>query len=565
MNSVFLVLIAFFGYIVAYKTYGKWIADRILGLKDENPVPSKELSDGVDYVPTKRHILLGHHFTTIAGTGPIVGPAIGVIWGWVPAFLWVVLGPIFMGAVHDFMALAISARSKGSTLGEMTRGIISNRVGIIFLLLIQFLLWIVIAVFGLIIGILFDMYPQSVFPVWMEIPIALWLGYMIYNRQKKDLLYSIMAIIMMYSTIWLGLYLPIKVPAIGGSTVITWIIILYVYVYFASTLPVHRLLQPRDYINSHELLIAMGLLLIGVFVGHPKVVAPAFHHVSDAPPLFPMLFITIACGAISGFHSLASSGTTVKQLEKETDALPVGYGGMLLEGSLAVLIIVAVTAGIGMYGGGTEAFTSHYSSWLAAKGLGAKLKAVIDGSANLMKSFGVPLDFARSIMAVFIVSFASTTLDSATRIQRFGLQELLKTRTGTTFKPFKNRFLATLVVVVLAFALCMVSPGGKGALVLWPVFGALNQLLAGLALLVATVYLAKRGKPIWVTAIPMVIMLVITLTATSQNLIQFIEQKNELLIFVSLATMFIAVWMIIEGITSTVKSLMKKEKEEMAG
>ncbi|MBT1248344.1 MULTISPECIES: carbon starvation protein A [unclassified Thermosipho (in: thermotogales)] len=562
MNSVFLVLIAFFGYIVAYQTYGKWIAKKLMGLNDKNPVPSKEFYDGVDYVPTKKHILLGHHFTTIAGTGPIVGPAIGVIWGWVPAFLWVLLGPIFMGAVHDFMALAISARNKGSTLGELTRGVISNRVGIIFLLLIQFLLWIVIAIFGLIMGILFNMYPASVFPVWMEIPIAIWLGYMVYKKNKNDTIYSIIAVFLMYITIFIGLYFPIKVPALGGSPIITWIIILYIYVFFASTLPVHRLLQPRDYINSHELLIAMVLLLLGVFIGHPKVVAPAFHHVSDAPSIFPALFITIACGAISGFHSLAASGTTVKQLEKETDALPVGFGGMLLEGALATLIIVAVTAGIGMNGGGTAAFTQHYASWATASGLAAKLKAVIDGSANLMNSFGIPLELARSIMAVFIVSFAGTTLDSATRIQRFGLQELLRTKNGKVIKPFNDRYIATFIVILLAFGLCMVSPGGKGALILWPVFGALNQLLAGLALLVATVYLAKKRKPIWVTAIPMIIMLIVTLTASYQNLGKFISQHNWLLVFVSSITLFIAIWMIIEGIIAMFKYSREIEIEE---
>jgi len=343
VNSLLLAILAFVGYWLAYNTYGKWIAKKIFKLNDKNPVPSKEFEDGVDYVPTKKHILLGHHFTTIAGTGPIVGPAIGVIWGWVPAFIWVFFGSIFMGAVHDFTSLVVSARNQGKTIGELTGNLINERTAKIFLVLIQFLLWIVLAVFAMIVALLFNMYPESVFPVWMEIPIAMWLSYMVYNKGKNDTVYSIIAIILMYVTIAIGVVLPIK-----GISLIGWIYILMLYVFFASTMPVHKLLQPRDYINSHELLIAMGLLVLGIIIGHPKIVAPAFQTVSDAPPLFPILFITIACGAISGFHSLAASGTTVKQLEKETDAHAIGYGGMILEGVLATVVIIAVTAGLGM-------------------------------------------------------------------------------------------------------------------------------------------------------------------------------------------------------------------------
>jgi carbon starvation protein len=550
VNSLLLAILAFFGYWLAYNTYGKWIAKKIFGLNDKNPVPSKEFEDGVDYVPTKKHILLGHHFTTIAGTGPIVGPAIGVIWGWVPAFIWVFFGSIFMGAVHDFTSLVVSARNQGKTIGELTGNLINERTAKIFLVLIQFLLWIVLAVFGLIVALLFNMYPQSVFPVWMEIPIAMWLSYMVYNKGKNDTVYSIIAVILMYVTIAIGVVFPIS-----GISVIGWIYILMVYVFLASTLPVHKLLQPRDYINSHELLIAMGLLVLGVIIGHPKIVAPAFQTVPDAPPLFPILFITIACGAISGFHSLAASGTTVKQLEKETDAHLIGYGGMILEGVLATVVIIAVTAGLGMNGGGVEAFTSHYASWAAASGLGAKLSAVINGSANLMNSYGIPLDLAKTIMAVFIVSFAGTTMDSSTRIQRFALQELFSNKEGeVVVKPLKNRYVATLVVILAALALALSTGDGKGALILWPVFGALNQLLASLALLIGTVYLAQKKKPIWITGLPMLFMMVMTLYATVLNLKKFIASNNGLLIFITVATLIIAIWIFIEGFVAIAKA-----------
>ncbi|GAB6188971.1 carbon starvation protein A [Marinitoga arctica] len=558
MNSLLLAVLAFIGYWLAYNTYGKWIAKKIFGLNDKNQVPSKEFEDGVDYVPTKKHILLGHHFTTIAGTGPIVGPAIGVIWGWVPAFIWVFFGSIFMGAVHDFTSLIVSARNQGKTIGELTGNLINERTAKIFLILIQFLLWIVLAVFGLIVALLFNMYPQSVFPVWMEIPIAMWLSYMVYNKGKNDTVYSIIAVILMYVTIAIGVIFPIS-----GISVVTWIYILMAYVFLASTLPVHKLLQPRDYINSHELLIAMALLVLGIIIGHPKIVAPAFQTVPDAPPLFPILFITIACGAISGFHSLAASGTTVKQMEKETDALPIGYGGMILEGVLATVVIIAVTAGLGMNGGGIEAFTSHYASWAAASGLGAKLSAVINGSANLMNSYGIPLDLAKTIMAVFIVSFAGTTMDSSARIQRFALQELFTNKDKEVIvKPLKNRYVSTAIVILAALALALSADGGKGALILWPVFGALNQLLASLALLVGTVYLAKKKKPIWITGLPMLFMMVITLYATLMNLNKFINSNNGLLIFITVATLVIALWIIIEGFIAIAKAGKEEEPVE---
>jgi len=529
MNSIILALIAFVGYIIAYNTYGKWLGKKLLGLKDENPVPAKTFNDGVDYVPAKKHILLGHHFTTIAGTGPIVGPAIGVIWGWLPAFLWVFLGPIIAGGVQDFTSLIISSRHGGKTIGEMTRGLVSNRVGIIFLILIQFLLWLVIAVFSMIMGILFTMYPQSVLSIWMEIPIAIWIGYMVYKKNKPDTLYSIIGLILLYVFAIIGIYAPITIPAIGSiSPIVIWIVILLIYGYFASTLPVQTLLQPRDYINSHELIVLMAVLFLGTIVGHPQVVAPAIHHAKGAPSLWPILFVTIACGAISGFHSLASSGTTVKQLSKETDAQYIGYGGMLLEGSLSILIIIAVTAGIGMYGAGKDGYLKYYAEYstTAGGGLAAQLKAIVEGAANLMKAVGIPVELGRTLMAIFIVSFAGTTLDSAIRMQRFGLEELTKRKDNKPVGPFKNRYFTTAIVVLLAFVLCMISPDGKGAMKLWPVFGALNQLLAGLALLVATVYLAKKKKTVLPTLIPMLFMLTITIWASILNMLKFLAQKK---------------------------------------
>ena len=561
MNSLILALIMFVGYIVAYHTYGKYLAKKVFKLNPDAVTPAHELRDDIDYLPTKKEVLFGHHFTSIAGLGPIVGPAIAIIWGWVPAALWIFFGPIFIGGVHDLSSLVASMRNKGVSIGELTAGLVNPRTRTLFHLIIFFELWIVIAIFALIMGILFKMYPQSVFPVWMEIPIAMWMGYMIYKKGASLTWTAIAAVILMYITVIIGAYWPLKLPGLWGLTpVATWLVILLVYSYFASTLPVWTLLQPRDYINAHELIIAMGLLFIGTIIAHPTMVAPAVNaHPAGAPPLWPFIFVIIACGAISGFHSLVSSGTSSKQIDKETHAQFVGYGGMLMEGALSVLVIVATAAAIGIAyktkAGevltGAAAWKAHYASWQAAAGLGSKLNAVIVGSANLMGSYGIPLIIGSTIMAVFLVSFAGTTLDTATRIQRYVIGEFCKD-IGANF--LANRWVATFIAVFSAFLLAFAQKGGKGALILWPLFGTVNQLLAGLALLVATVYLAKLKKPIWFTALPMIFMLLMTGWAMVLNIQKFAKTHNTLLFVVGIIVFALEIWMIIEAIVAIRKA-----------
>ena len=333
MNAVLLIIVTFLGYILAYQTYGKFLARKIFKLSDNNPMPSEVYKDGVDFVPTKKNIVFGHHFTTIAGLGPIVGPAIGVIWGWLPALLWIFIGSIFMGAVHDFSTLIISARNKGMTIGDLTGGIIGPGARYALQLIMQFLLFIVLSVFALIVATLFMLYPAAVIPIWFQIPIAMWLGRQV-EKGKSDLWYSIIALIIMYASIVLGVYFPIDLSQLAfiressliepkNLVTVIWCLLLFIYVFFASTMPVHRLLQPRDYINSHQLLIALLLLVIGTIIAHPVLSAPPINHKAfeagnDVPNMMPILFIIIACGAISGFHSIASSGTTVKQVKKES-------------------------------------------------------------------------------------------------------------------------------------------------------------------------------------------------------------------------------------------------------
>jgi carbon starvation protein len=567
MGALAIMVLAFAGYIIMYQLYGKYIGAKIFSLSGDNKPPSRELEDGVDYVPTKKEIIFGHHFTSIAGTGPIVGPAIAIIWGWVPAMLWIFIGSIVMGAVHDFGALIISMRNQGKSISEYTAKYVNDRTKFLFFLIVFLELWIVIAIFGLVIAIIFNMYPQSVLAVWVEVPIAIYLGYLIYQKGKNAMTWSIYAIIVMYICVFLGPYLPFKMPAIAGIPPTgVWTIILLTYGFIASVLPVTTLLQPRDFINSHQLVIAMALLVLGVIVasfgGHLEIVAPAVQmSPAKAPPMWPFLFITIACGAISGFHALVSSGTSAKQVRDERDSLFVGYGSMLMEGILATLVVIAVAAGIGLgyttKAGealtGVAAWTTHYSSWAAAAGLGSKISAFVDGAANMIMTTGIPKPFTLAIMAVFVASFAGTTLDTATRIQRYVIGEL---GNSINLPALNNRWTGTAIAVgtalILAFA---TGADGTGALKLWPLFGAVNQTLAALALIIITLYLKARGGLKWVVAgLPAIFMSVMTIWAVIMNQVEFGTAHNMLLQVINVVILFIALWIVIEGVIKFFKT-----------
>ncbi len=561
MGALAIMVLAFAGYIIMYQLYGKYIGRKIFALSGEVKTPSQELEDGRDYVPTKKEIIFGHHFTSIAGTGPIVGPAIAIIWGWVPAMLWIFVGSIVMGAVHDFGALIISMRNQGKSISEYTAKYVNDRTKFLFFLIVFLELWIVIAIFGLVIAIIFSMYPQSVLAVWVEVPIAIFLGYLIYQKGKNAMTWSIYAILAMYVCVFLGPYLPFKMPAIAGIPPTgIWTIILLTYAFIASVLPVTTLLQPRDFINSHQLVIAMALLVLGVIVtafgGNLEIVAPAVQmSPAKAPPMWPFLFITIACGAISGFHALVSSGTSAKQVRDERDSLFVGYGSMLMEGTLATLVVIAVAAGIGLgYTtkagetlSGVAAWTTHYSSWAAAAGLGSKISAFVDGSANMIMTLGIPKVFTLAIMAVFVASFAGTTLDTATRIQRYVIGEL---GSSINLPALNNRWVGTAVAVVTALILAFATGAdGKGALKLWPLFGAVNQTLAALALIIITLYLKARGGLKWMVAgLPAIFMSVMTTWAVIMNQFKFGTAHNMLLQVINLIILIIAVWIAIEGV-----------------
>ena len=574
---------------MAYNTYGKFLGKKIFQLDAKNEVPSITQRDGIDYVPTKKNIIFGHHFTSIAGTGPIVGPALAVIWGWLPALLWVIFGSILIGAVHDFGSLIISIRNRGQTVGDVAGRVLAPRARLLFLSILFMALTIVLAIFGLVIASVFRMYPSAIFPCIIQIPIAITIGVVINKRGSNMLLPCILALLAMYLSVYFGNsgLLNSFNLLLSEWSIITWVIVLLIYCYIASVLPVWTLLQPRDFINSLQLLssiglVMLGLIVAGIFGGQPttsdartslEIIAPVArvgqNSPEGAPWIFPFLFITIACGAISGFHCLVSSGTTSKQISSEKDAQFIGFGSMLTEGFLAVLVILACVAGLGLgteFNGktlvGQDAYMARYESWGGAKGLGAKIGAFVDGAANFLKSLGLSSEFAIALMGVFVASFAATTLDTACRLQRYVIQELASTM-GTKKNPFKlfqNKHAATILAVVLAFSVAATpAPGadwsiqnaGKGGLNLWPLFGATNQLLAGLAFLVILFWMRRRKISLWFILIPAVFMLLLPGMAMSIELFKdggWIDKKNYLLVTFGIATLTLELWMIIEAI-----------------
>ena len=608
MNTLVIAVGAFVLYFIAYHTYGKWLARKIFKLSPETKVPAKEFEDGNDFFPTSKGVVFGHHFTSIAGTGPIVGPALAVIWGWVPALLWVLFGSILIGAVHDFGSLVVSIRARGQTVGDIAGHVITKRTRILFLSILFLALTIVLAIFGLVIASVFRSYPQAIFPCLVQIPLAIVIGITIHRRGANILIPSLLSLAVMYLSVvygnvsFLGSFNEYlggnpHDPTSNGLTNIQWVFFLLLYSYVASVLPVWTLLQPRDYINSLQLISALALLFGGLVVaacigGTPhlpnevrpplEIVAPAFNLSPDgAPPIFPFLFITIACGAISGFHCLVSSGTSSKQIKCETDAQFVGYGSMLTEGFLAVLVILACVAGLGLGTGtgerflsGFEAYQARYASWESAKGLGAKVGAFVEGSANFLKALGFSSGFAISLMGVFVASFAATTLDTACRLQRYVVQELARTLTpkshceeGQKKLPlqsiilswFTNKHLATLFAILIAFMIARMPGGagkplGTGGLLLWPLFGAINQLLAGLAFLVIIFWLRRRNLTYRFAIIPGIVMLGLPALAMAENLRAFSGEKNWLLFCFGFATLLIEIWVILEALMVWKKS-----------
>lgn len=580
MGTLLIAVGSLIGYVVAYHTYGRWLCRRVFKLDPAAEVPSSQLRDDKDFLPTRRQVLFGHHFTSIAGTGPIVGPALAVIWGWLPALLWVLLGCIFIGAVHDLGAIVVSVRNRAQTVGEVAGRLINPRVKILFLLILMLTLAIVLAVFGLVIATLFDMFSSSVLAVWLAMPIAVGVGFLLYRRGVGPTLPAAVSLVVLVGAVVAAsrvsaLQFALPTFTLGGlavSPVVSWTVLLLIYCYLASVLPVWVLLQPRDYINSYLLILGLVLLIAGIGAtamltdGGAPMVAPAFQSAPPgAPPIVPLIFVIIACGAVSGFHCLVASGTTSKQLARETDAHFVGYGSMLTEGFLAVMVVLACCAGLGL--GltkgeqtflGRAAWDAQYASWAAAEGLRPMVGAFVYGAGNFLAGLGIPRDIAVALMAVVVCNFAATTLDTATRLQRYVVQELADT---FNVAPLKGRHGATLFAVGTAGVAALIPPPGQswasgmgtGGLTLWPIFGAANQLLAGLAFLVVCFYLRRRCIRMWFIAAPTVLMLLVPLAATLVQVFgpgpsPWLRTGQYHLVAIGLAIAMLQLWMVAEAL-----------------
>lgn len=636
MNAITIAIFALSAFSLAYRFYAKYLAESVFGSEggdaESFKTPAHELKDDVDFVPTNKHILFGHHFTSISGAGPIVGPAIAVIWGWLPAVLWIVFGAIFIGAVHDFGCLVVSVKSKGRSMAEITGEEVGGRARFLFLILILFLTWCVLAVFAFVIASLFVDYPASVIPINFEILVAMLLGYGVYKKGMSVTWPSLAALLALYAMVFVGVKAPVtthtlfleqaqqqhiarlqtdheqaltadaslkkvdftkvkailahlksqdpeakdeSIQALGasllkarGKAIKLWMYLLLAYSFVACCLPVWLLLQPRDFINSHQLMVGLGGLYLGLAILHPPVVAPAIETApAGAPNWFPFIFVTIACGAISGFHGLVSSGTTSKQLDKLPDARPVGYRAMLGEATLGLIVILACVAGFKS----ADAWQAHYVSWAAAGSLDSKLDAFLSGGSWFLSSIGLPTEVGMVIIAVIVISFAATTLDSAARVQRFVIGELGERVGGPPGSLLKNVWFASLIACLSPLLLldAKTAEGKPLWTAIWPIFGSANQLLGALCLLVLTLWLFRRGKNFWLTLIPFVFIAFVTgyafvlklhdfYTASAKN--EF--QSGKLVLGVTILLFGLGCWIFFESLLILRKS--KKEELENA-
>ena len=545
MSAILLAGIGLLAFYLGYRFYSRFVAEKIYKLDSGFETPAHQMEDGVDYVPTNRFVLWGHHFTSVAGAAPIVGPAIAVIWGWLPAFLWVVFGTIFFAGVHDFGALWASVRNKGTSVGALTEDVVGRRARSLFMIVIFLLLLMVNAVFAIVIAGLFVNTPSSVIPVWAVIGVAVVIGYLLYRRGMPLLWPSVGGLVVLYACVFLGEYIPITLPdqLFGLGAPAIWVLILFGYAYVASLLPVWMLLQPRDYINGLQLFVALGLVYGAVLIGNPTIVAPAFNTnlPADVPPMIPLLFVVIACGAISGFHGLVASGTTSKQLDKETDARFVGYLGSVGEGALALVAILACTAGFATVGEWQSFYTSFASGGVTA---------FVEGGARIVnQGLGLPLHFAQTLLAVMAALFAATTMDTGVRLQRYIIQEW-----GNIYnvKALGDRTVATTLAVATCIALAFGAGGGAGTggLVIWPLFGTTNQLLAGLTLLVVSVFLLKLGRPVVYTVVPLTFLLAMSLIALLIQLADFWQQGNYFLLGMDVLILIATVLVTLEALSA---------------
>ncbi len=546
MNSFFLGFVLILWLFLAYKIYGNFIEKKVLKPDDYNLTPAHSLYDGIDYHPAKVPLLFGHHFSSIAGAGPIIGPLLGVLYfGWLGALLWVALGSVFIGAVHDYTSLMISVRNKGRSIADIAEKVIGRRARIIFSIFIWLALVLVISVFGVVTAQTLVSQPQIVIPTFGLIALAIIFGLLIYKKGLNVVIGTLLAMLFLAFLIYLGELFPLNLPSkfLGISNISIWFIILLFYCYVASTLPVWILLQPRDYLNMWILFAGLLLGYIGIIVSHPVINAPPFVSLlSKEGPLWPMLFVLIACGAISGFHSLIAGGTTAKQLSKESKGKIIGYGAMLTEASLAGLVILIASSALIWDPSGTKAsFGFHYlMKPLEQGGGGGPIIAFAKGFGKVTSAIpGFSLGMGVFIGTLMLNGFVLTTLDTSTRLGRYIFGELTEKRAFF----FSNKWVATLITLGVASFLGLT----ESYKAIWPVFGASNQLVAGLALITVTGYLTGVKKPSKYTLIPTYFMLLTTISALLYQGYNFLKKGAITLGSISFLLVFLAILIIYDA------------------
>ncbi|MBE9565522.1 MAG: carbon starvation protein A [Proteobacteria bacterium] len=511
MNSLLMCAIVIVWLIIAYRWYGSVIDRRVVRPDDNREPPSCTDFDGVDYCPGKPVVLFGHHFSSIAGAGPIIGPVAAVAaFGWGASILWIALGVVFAGAVHDYVALMVSVRHGGRSLPEIARDVVGARARLLFMVFVWLSLILIIAVFAVVASKTLMTTPAIVIPTFAIIPIAALFGWATYKLKLPVPIGTVVSLTLLAGCIALGYRFPLSLPLGEAAAFRAWFGILILYGFAASILPVWVLLQPRDYISTWVLIIGVVLGFAGVAVSRPPMNAPFFTgwHSATQGPLWPMLFILIACGAISGFHSLVAGGTTSKQLSKESDGKIIGFGAMLMEGAVATLAIACVSAGL---------------LWAAPEGSALSFSGVLEEGGPI-KAFGVGYG---SLTAPFLTAsigtlvgitmlktFVMTTLDTTVRVTRFITAELL----GPKLPIFRNRVVASVLGVAAAY---FVGSSGRWS-VLWPVFASANQLVAALTLIILTAYLIGIKRPSGYTLYPAIFMLVTTMAALVWNAVRFL-------------------------------------------
>ena len=559
MSPIVILLLGLLGLCFGWFVYSRYVAVHIFKLDAAFVTPAHELEDGVDYVPTNKYVLWGHHFTSVAGAAPIVGPAIAVYWGWVPAILWVIFGTIFFAGVHDMGALWASSRHKGKSIGALSEKVIGPRTRALYMVVVFLVLLMVNSVFGVIIANAFVSTPGSVFPAWSAIAVALVIGQLLHRNLIRLGILTAIGVIVLYASIFVGSELPLSLPSglPGLGIPATWIIILFVYAAIASMLPVWMLLQPRDFINGMQLAVGLLLLYGAVLIAGPDITAPAFNNrlAEGTPSMVPLLFVTIACGAVSGFHGIVASGTTSKQLDKETDARFVGYLAALGEGALALITLVAVSTVA--LAATTEAWHETYSHFGAGS-----VGAFISGGANLIESgWGLSAGFASTLLATMVVLFAGTTMDSGVRLQRYIIQEW-----GEIYniKWITNGIVATGIAVGACLTLAFGAGGteGTGGMIIWPLFGSTNQILAGMTLLVLSVMLIKKKRPASVTLIPMVFVLTMATMASVIIFLQFLREGNYLLMFINAVVLITSLMVVLDAVAVILKERARQRNSQ---